>query len=83
MVPAPRSSPNTGSWPLLCHVIGRAELRLDLEFAAVKNLTGLGSDIEARDPLGSAASRTAGLALGSVPSWAETVLGECLAVLLA
>ncbi|MDF3308924.1 tyrosine-type recombinase/integrase [Rhodococcus sp. T2V] len=74
---------STGAWPLLCHVIGRGELRLDLEFAAVKNLTGLGSALEARDPDGFAAARTAGLALGWTPSWVETVLGECLAVLLA
>ncbi|PBC51406.1 tyrosine-type recombinase/integrase [Rhodococcus sp. ACPA1] len=74
---------STGAWPLLCHLIGRDELRLDLEFAAVKNLTGLGSAIEARDPDGFAAARTAGLALGWTPSWVETVLGECLAVLLA
>ncbi|ELB92711.1 phage integrase family protein [Rhodococcus wratislaviensis IFP 2016] len=74
---------STGAWPLLCHVIGRDELRLDLEFAAVKNLTGLGSAVEARDPDGFAAARTAGLALGWAPSWVETVLGECLAVLLA
>ncbi|HEY9416200.1 MAG TPA: hypothetical protein VIQ30_15680, partial [Pseudonocardia sp.] len=26
---------SAGAWPLLCHVIGRDELRLDLEFAAV------------------------------------------------
>ncbi|GAF46560.1 hypothetical protein RW1_031_01450 [Rhodococcus wratislaviensis NBRC 100605] len=74
---------STGAWPLLCHLIGRDELRLDLEFAAVKNLTGLGSAIEARDPDGFAAGRRAGLALGWTPSWVETVLGECLAVLLA
>ncbi|OOL26593.1 hypothetical protein GQ85_44085, partial [Rhodococcus rhodochrous] len=36
----------TGAWPLLCHVIGRGELRLDLELAAVKNLTGLGRAVE-------------------------------------
>ncbi|KOS54495.1 tyrosine-type recombinase/integrase [Rhodococcus rhodochrous] len=74
---------STGAWPLLCHVIGRGELRLDLEFAAVKNLTGLGRAVEARDPDGFTAARTTGLALGAAPSWVETVLGECLAVLLA
>ncbi|MCB8913103.1 tyrosine-type recombinase/integrase [Rhodococcus rhodochrous] len=74
---------STGAWPLLCHVIGHDELRLDLEFAAVKNLTGLGRAVEARDPVGFAAVRAAGLALGWTPSWVETVLGECLAVLLA
>lgn len=74
---------STGAWPLLCHVIGRGELRLDLELAAVKNLTGLGRAIEDRDPGGFAAIRAAGLALGWTPQWVETVLGECLAVLLA
>lgn len=74
---------STGAWPLLCHVIGRGELRLDLELAAVKNLTGLGRAVEARDPEGFTAARTAGLALGWTPSWIDTVLGECLAVLLA
>nr|WP_040780812.1 tyrosine-type recombinase/integrase [Rhodococcus ruber] len=73
----------TGAWPLLCHVIGRGELGLDLEFAAVKNLTGLGRAVEARDPDGFAAVRGPGLALGWTPQWIETVLGECLAVLLA
>lgn len=74
---------STGAWPLLCHLIGRGELRLDLEFAAVKNLTGLGRAVEDRDPEGFIAARTAGLALGWTPQWIETVLGECLAVLLA
>jgi len=74
---------STGAWPLLCHVIGRGELRLDLELAAIKNLTGLGRAIEDRDPGGFAAIRAAGLALGWTPQWVETVLGECLAVLLA
>ena len=73
----------TGAWPLLCHLIGRGELRLDLELAAVKNLTGLGRAVEDRDPEGFIAARTAGLALGWTPQWIETVLGECLAVLLA
>jgi site-specific recombinase XerD len=73
----------TGAWPLLCHLIGRGELRLDLELAAVKNLTGLGRAVEDRDPDGFAAVRAAGLALGWTPQWIETVLGECLAVLLA
>src|SRR5690606_25530067 len=73
----------TGAWPLLCHLIGRGELRLDLELAAVKNLTGLGRAVEDRDPDGFAAVRAAGLALGWTPQWIETVLGECLAVPLA
>lgn len=73
----------TGAWPLLCHLIGRGNLRLDLELAAVKNLTGLGRAVEDRDPDGFAAVRAAGLVLGWTPQWVETVLGECLAVLLA
>ena len=86
--PNPRSSGSSncaanGAWPLLCHVIGRGELRLDLELAVIKNLTGLGRAIEDRDPGGFAAVRAAGLALGWTPQWVETVLGECLAVLLA
>lgn len=74
---------NSGAWLLVCHVIGRGGLRLDLELMAVKNLTGLGRAVEDRDPGGFAAVRTAGLALGWTPQWIETVLGECLAVLLA
>jgi len=74
---------STGAWPLLCHAIGGGGLRLDLELAAVKNLTGLGRAVEARDPEGFAAARRTGLALGWKPSWVDTVLGECLAVLLA
>ncbi|WP_345353531.1 site-specific integrase, partial [Rhodococcus olei] len=73
----------TNAWPLLCHVLGRGSLRLDLELAAIKHLTGLGRAVQARDPDAFAAARTAGLALGWTPSWVETVLGECLAVLLA
>ncbi|CDZ87213.1 Phage integrase family protein (fragment) [Rhodococcus ruber] len=44
---------STGAWPLLGHLIGGDEARLDLEFAAVKNLTGLGRAVENRDPVGS------------------------------
>jgi integrase len=73
----------TGAWPLVCYAIGTGRVRLDLDLAGVKHLTGLGEAIEDRDPAGFAAARTAGLRLGWKPSWVETVLGECLAVLLA
>ena len=73
----------TGAWPLLCYAIGTGQLRLDLELAGAKQLTGLARIVEDRDPQAFAAARAAGLALGWKPSWVETVLGECLAVLLA
>jgi hypothetical protein len=73
----------TGAWPLVCHAIGTGGLRLDLELAGAKHLTGLADAVEARDPAALAAARAAGLRLGWTPSWVETVLGECLAVLLA
>jgi integrase len=73
----------TGAWPLVCYAIGTGRLRLDLDLAGVKHLTGLGQAVENRDPAGFAAARAAGLRLGWTPAWAETVLGECLAVLLA
>ncbi len=73
----------TGAWPLLCYAIGTGQLRLDLELAGAKQLTGLARIVEDRDPQAFAVARAAGLALGWKPSWVETVLGECLAVLLA
>ena len=73
----------TGAWPLICHAIGTGRLQLDLELAGAKNLAGLARAVEARDPEAFGAARTAGLALGWKASWVETVLGECLAVLLA
>ena len=72
-----------GAWPLVCYAIGTGRIRLDVELAAVKQLTGLGRAVEARDPAGFAAVRDAGNRLGWTGSWVETVLGECLAVLLA
>ncbi|ETZ42918.1 phage integrase family domain protein [Mycobacterium avium MAV_120809_2495] len=74
---------DTGAWPLICHTIGTGRLRLDVELAAVKQLTGLGRAVEDRDPSGFAALRNAGIRLGWRSSWVETVLGECLAVVLA
>lgn len=71
------------AWPLLCYAIGAGRMRLDVELAANKQLTGLGVAVEARDPSGFSAMREAGNRLGWKSSWIETVLGECLAVLLA
>lgn len=75
-----RSSP---AWPLVCYAIGTGAIQLDVELAAVKQLTGLGRAVEARDPAGFAEMREAGKRLGWTSSWIETVLGECLAVVLA
>ncbi|MGP3933625.1 hypothetical protein [Nonomuraea sp. KM88] len=58
-------------------------LRLDLELAGIKHLTGLADAIQARDPNGFATARQAGLRLGWTADWVETVLGECLAELPA
>jgi integrase len=73
----------TGAWPLVCHAIGTGRLQLDLELAGARNLAGLARAVEARDPEAFAAARAAGLRLGWKASWTETVLGECLAVMLA
>lgn len=71
------------AWPLLCYAIGTGRIRLDVELAAIKQLTGLAAAVEARDQAGFAALRDAGNRLGWKSSWVKTVLGECLAVLLA
>jgi hypothetical protein len=42
----------TGAWPLVCYAIGAGQLRLDLDLAGIKHLTGLGQAIEDRDPAG-------------------------------
>jgi len=73
----------TGAWPLICYAIGAGRLRLDMELAGAKQLTGLAREVEASDPGGFASARSAGIALGWKASWTETVLGECLAVMLA
>lgn len=73
----------SGAWPLLCYEIGAGRVRLDVELAAAKKLTGLASAVEARDPAGFAALREAGNRLGWTGSWVETALGECLAMVLA
>ncbi len=74
---------SSGAWPLVCYAIGTDRIRLDVELAAVKQLTGLARAVEARDPAGFAAVREAGNRLSWTDSWVETVLGECLAVVLA
>lgn len=73
----------TGAWPVLVSAIGRDEVRLDLGLAGAKNLTGLATAIEARDREGFATARAAGLRLGWTGLWVETVLGGCLALILA
>ena len=73
----------TRAWPLLVFPIGASRLRLDLELAAAKNLTGLGAIVEARHAEDFDAARAAGLRLGWTLAWVDTVLGECLAVVLA
>lgn len=73
----------TKAWPLLVFAIGTGRLRLDMELAGAKNLTGLGRIVEDHNPEGFAAARAAGLRLGWTPDWVETVLHECLAVVLA
>ena len=74
---------SSGAWPLVCYAIGTDRIQLDVELAAAKKLTGLGAAVEARDPAGFATIRDAGNRLGWTSSWVETVLGECLAVVLA
>lgn len=74
---------HTGAWPLICYAIGAGHLRLDLDLVGAKNLTGLAGVVEARNAEAFAAARAAGIALGWRISWLETVLGECLAVLIA
>jgi len=71
------------AWPLVCYAISTGRVRLDIELAAVKQLSGLARAVEGRDPGGFAALREAGKRLGWTRSWIETVLGECLAVMLA
>ena len=73
----------SAAWPLVCYAIGTGRVRLDVELAAVKQLTGLGAAVQARDPSGFAALRDAGNRLGWTSSWIDTVLGECLAMVLA
>lgn len=72
-----------GAWPLIVHAIATGQVRLDLDLAGAKNLTGLGSAVEATDPDAFVTLRRAGADLGWTTDWVETVLRECLAVILA
>lgn len=73
----------TGAWPLLVFAIGTGRLRLDVELATVKQLQGLGAIVEDTHHDDFAAARAAGLTLGWTLGWVDTVLYECLAVVLA
>ena len=73
----------TGAWPVIVYAIAHDDLLLDLELIGAKNLTGIGAAIETRDQDGFAGMRAAGIRLGWTPKWVETLLGGCLAVLLA
>jgi len=73
----------TGAWPLLVFLIGTGHLNLDLELAGAKHLTGLGGIVEQQHHDDFATARAAGLRLGWTSDWVNTVLHECLAVLLA
>lgn len=73
----------TGAWPLLVFAIGTGRLRLDVGLATGKHLQGLGAILEDQHRTDFAIARDAGLALGWTSGWVETVLHECLAVVLA
>jgi integrase len=71
----------TEAWPMVAFLIGTGGLRLDPELAVSKNLTGLG--VESQHPGEFAQARAAGLKLGWTQAWVDTVLAECLAVIVA
>lgn len=73
----------SGAWPLLVYAIGTGRLRLDIELATTKQLQGLGAIIEYQHREDFEALRATGLRLGWTPDWVDTVLHECLAVILA
>ena len=73
----------TGAWPVIVYAVAHNGLLLDVELIGAKNLTGIGAALETRDPDGFARVRAAGNRLGWTSKWVETLLGECLAVLLA
>jgi len=73
----------SGAWPLVVFAIAGGYVRLDLELAGVKNLSGLGAAVRATDPAGFTQAEAAGLQLGWGQAWVDTVLDECLAVILA
>ncbi len=63
----------TGAWPLLAFALGTGRLRLGLELAGAKNLTGLGDLVQAQHvedsspPPAPPACAWAGLQAGSTP----------------
>lgn len=73
----------TAAWPLVAFLIGTGRLRLDIDLAVSKNLTGLGGIVQAAHAADFARARTAGRRLGWTDAWVDTVLGECLAVVVA
>ena len=73
----------TRAWPLVVFAIGTGRLRLDIEMMGTKNLTGLGVIVQAQHPREFARASEAGLRLGWTTGWVQTVLQECLAVLIA
>jgi integrase len=72
----------TKAWPLVVFLIGTGRLRLDLGLAVSKHLTGLAGIVEAQHEQDFRTAREAGRRLGWTEGWVETVLGECLAVIL-
>src|SRR3954452_3285619 len=73
----------TRAWSFVVFLIGTGRLRLDLELAVSKNLTGLGTIVESQHARDFATIRDVGLRLGWTKGWVNTVLGDCLAVILA
>lgn len=73
----------TAAWPLVVFLIGTGRLRLDIDLAVSKNLTGLGGIVQAAHAADFARARDAGQRLGWTDGWVDTVLGECLAVVIA
>ncbi len=71
------------AWPLVVFAIGTGRLRLDVEMMAAKNLSGLGAIVAAQHLQDFTRATEAGLRLGWTPGWVQTVLHECLAVLIA
>jgi site-specific recombinase XerD len=70
-------------WPFVVFLIGTGQLRLDLPLAMSKNLTGLGALVESAHSVDFAAARAAGTALGWTDNWVDTVVHECLVVIIA
>lgn len=71
-----------GAWPIVVFAVNQDDVRLDLEFAGAKKLTGLAAAIEQRGPAGMARIGAAWIRLEWTLKWGETILGGCLVVLL-